>query len=322
MQYNPAAQADKAVLSAPNPPSENAALAKSPIVASTPTAAAESLSVENAAVLESFRQELVIAGYSPRTIKTYLFLVKDFLIFFNKDPKTTVRNDIVGFMVQKKEKDRVSPTTLALVHCALTFFFKNFLHSTVMQEIKAPKKDKKLPSVLTKEEVRELIGAAKRGRNRLIVQFLYSTGVRVSEAVKMKIEDLDLTQKMGKVKSGKGSKDRVIILSKNWCSDIKKYLKKRKVKSDYLFSKRTLPKAISTDTVQRIIREACEKAGIQKEVTPHTLRHSYATHLMESGENIRTIQELLGHASLATTQIYTHVSTEALKKVKNPFDQL
>ncbi|MFH0954622.1 MAG: site-specific tyrosine recombinase/integron integrase [Candidatus Micrarchaeota archaeon] len=299
MAENPAPQANKPVAMHPN-----------------------ELSAENQAVLESFRQELVIAGYSPRTIKTYLFLVKDFLVFLKKNPRDANRSDLVGFMVQKKETGKVSPTTLALVHCALTFFFKNFLHLSLMEEIKSPKKDKKLPSVLTKDEVKELIAAVKRGRNRLLVEFLYSTGVRVSEAVHMKADDLDLTQKIGRVKSGKGNKDRVIILSKNWCKDAKKYLKKKKIKSEYMFSKRTTKDPISTDTVQRIIREACEKAGIAKEVTPHTLRHSYATHLLESGENIRAIQELLGHASLATTQIYTHISTDTLKKIKNPFDQL
>ncbi len=278
------------------------------------------LSSENHALLERFRQELVIAGYSPRTIKTYLFLVKDFLVFLKKDPKTIERSDIVGFMVTKKEKDRVSDTTVALAHSALTFFFAKFLKSNVMGEVKSPKKSKKLPTVLSKTEVFELIKSVKRGRNRLLVEFLYSTGVRVSEAVKIKVSNLDFKERIARVQSGKGNKDRVVILSKNWCLDAKKYLKRKKVNSEFLFSKRTTAAPISTNTVQRIIRKACQKAEIRKEVTPHTLRHSYATHLMEAGENIRVIQELLGHSSLATTQIYTHVSTETLKKVKNPFD--
>lgn len=280
------------------------------------------LSPENQQLLLEFQQELIVAGYSPKTLETYLAQVREYLFSLNKSARESTRSDIIAFMANRKEKDNVSSTTLALAHSALNFFFKNFLKNNVMQEIKAPKKGKKLPTVLTVDEIKRLITATKKRRNRLLVEFLYSTGVRVSEAVKIRVASLDFKEHMARVKGGKGNKDRVIILSKNWVKNAKKYLKRKKVASEYLFSQRTTPKPISVDTVQRIIRESCEKAGIEKKVTPHVLRHSFATHLMEGGENIRTIQELLGHASLATTQIYTHVSTETLKKVKNPFDQL
>jgi integrase/recombinase XerD len=228
----------------------------------------------------------------------------------------------VGYIATRKENDGLSNTTLALCHSALKFFFKTVLHSDVMSGVKPMKKSKALPTVLSKEEVRSLIKATKKGRNRLIVEFLYSSGVRVSEAVKLKVQELDLEEFMGRVKGGKGNKDRVIILSKNWVSDLKRYLKRKKVASEFVFSKRTTPAAISVDTVQRIIREAAAKAGIKRDVTPHSLRHSFATHLLESGESIRKIQELLGHSNLSTTQIYTAVRTEELKKVKSPFDDL
>jgi len=143
----------------------------------------------------------------------------------------------------------------------------------------------------------------------------------VSECVNLKVNDINLKEKIGRIVAGKGNKDRVIILSREWAKYLKKYLDKKKVKSEFVFSKKN-GKSLSTDTVQRIIRIAAEKAGIQKHVTPHTLRHSYATHLLEAGENIRKIQELLGHSNLNTTQIYTHVSVEDLKKVESPLDKL
>ena len=191
----------------------------------------------------------------------------------------------------------------------------------VVDDIKNPKKGKKLPTVLTKEEVRALIKAGKVGRDRLIIEFLYSSGCRVSEAVSMKITDLNLKERLAKVRGGKGNKDRIIVLSQKWISSLKRYLKRRKIPSEYIFSKKN-GKPISVDTIQRIIRDSTEKAGIPKKVTPHALRHSFATHLLDNGENIRKIQELLGHSNLNTTQIYTKVSVEGLKKVKSPLDNL
>ena len=270
--------------------------------------------------VELFRQELVIAGYSERTIKMYVMYVEDLLEHANKDPQKIERADIVSFLAGMKGRGS-SNATIGLVHAALVYFFKNYLKMAVMEEIKIPKKGKYLPVVLTKDEVRDLLKATKLGRNRLILQFIYSSGVRVSEAVNMKVEDINLKERMGKVKSGKGSKDRIIILSKGWCRLAKKYIDRKKVKTPFLFSKKN-GKQLSADTVQRVVRKAAARAGIQKEVTPHTLRHSYATHLLEAGVNIRNIQELLGHSNLNTTQIYTHVSTEQLKKVESPLDRL
>ncbi|HIH09751.1 MAG TPA: tyrosine-type recombinase/integrase [Candidatus Diapherotrites archaeon] len=269
---------------------------------------------------EKFREELMIAGYSARTIGMYALYVREMLNFVKKEPAATQRADIVSFLAGKKNQGATN-STIALVHSALRFFFKQYLKLTVMDEIKIPKRPKTLPVVLTKDEVRDILKAAKLGRNRLILQFIYSAGVRVSEAVNMKVENISLKERMGKVKSGKGAKDRIIILSRSWCKLAKRYLEAKKVKSPYLFSKKN-GKPISPDTVQRLVRICAKRAGITKEVSPHALRHSFATHLLEAGENIRNIQELLGHSNLNTTQIYTHVSTGQLKKVESPLDRL
>jgi len=271
--------------------------------------------------VKRLNQELVVAGYSPRTIKMYCIYLGEFLGAVKRTPEEISREDIVGFLANKKSNENVSNATIALVHSSLKFYFHNVLRRKIVEEIKVPKKAKKLPTVLTKEEIVDLIKAAEPGRDRLIVEFLYSSGCRVSEVVKLKTENLDLGGFIGSVRGGKGNKDRTIILSKSWCAEIKNFLKKKKVKTPFVFSKKN-GKPISTDTIQRMIRETAQKAGIQKEVTPHKLRHSYATHLLEGGENIRKIQELLGHSNLNTTQIYTQVSTQELKKVVSPLDRL
>jgi len=275
--------------------------------------------------IDRFRQELIVAGYSRRTIEAYCEHVREFFKFVKKKVEEIERADIIAYMAYLKEDKNASNATLALNLSALKFFFERFLHKKeVVEDIKSPKKEKKLPTVLTREEVRRLLEAIGKERDRLIVEFIYSSGVRVSECVKMKLKDVNFEEGIAKVVSGKGAKDRIVILSKQWIEKYKKYLEKRErrgIKSEYLFCKGNGSK-ISVDTVQRILRNARRAAGISKKVTPHSIRHSFATHLLEAGENIRKIQELLGHANLSTTQIYTHISLEELKKVRSPLDEL
>lgn len=272
------------------------------------------------AALARFRQELLVTGYSPRTSKMYLLYVEKFLRHIDKDPKLVDKHDIVGFLATARERN-VSNATLALMHASLKFFLEQHLGVKVLDEVKIPKKGKKLPVVLTVPELKTIFTNTHPGRNRLLLQFIYSTGVRVSEAVNMKLQEVDFENTIAQVRAGKGNKDRVVVLSEKWGAEMKKYLKRKKVASEFLFSKKN-GKPISTDTVERIIRHAAKKGNIAKRVTPHVLRHSFATHLLESGENIRKIQVLLGHANLSTTSIYTHVSKEELKKVQSPLDKM
>lgn len=271
--------------------------------------------------LKRLNQELVVAGYSKRTIDAYTMYVKDFLRHSKKDPVFAERDDLIAYLAELKEKRGVANNTLSLALSALRFLFHNLLKKNIVDEIKNPKKGKKLPSALTKDEVRGLIKAAPAGRDRLVLEFLYSSGCRVSEVVSMKINDMNLKEKIANVRGGKGNKDRVVVLSEKWISDFKRYFKRRKKSSEFVFAKKN-GKQFSADTIQKLVRDCCKKAGILKKVTPHSLRHSFATHLLDSGENIRKIQELLGHSNLNTTQIYTKVSVESLKKVRSPLDDL
>lgn len=270
---------------------------------------------------QKLKQELIVSGYSAKTVKMYLCYFQEFSGFAKKPLELAERDDLMAFLAQKKEKGNASNATLALAHAALHFFFHKVMHRNIVEDIAIAKKAKKLPTVLSKGEVRELIKSASSRRNRLIIEFLYSSGCRVSEATKLKTENLNFKEKIASIRGGKGNKDRIIILSGEWLKKIKTYLGRKKVKSQFVFSKKN-GTPLTPSVIQRVVKNAAQKAGIEKRVTPHTLRHSYATHLLEAGENIRKIQELLGHSDLSTTQIYTKVSVQELKKIKSPLDRL
>jgi len=174
--------------------------------------------------------------------------------------------------------------------------------------------------VLSKDEVRAMIEKAPTEKSRLIVELLYSSGLRVSECTALRINDLETEEKMGWVRNGKGGKDRIFLVSDKLKRDLKHYLYKKKPK-EWLFEGKT-ENMLSPRDIQGIIKRCARIAGIKKKVSPHTMRHSFATHLLEAGTDIRKIQELLGHANLQTTQIYTSVSSAELVKVKSPLDLL
>ncbi len=278
------------------------------------------LDKETFQLLTEIKQELIVEGYSSKTLKMYLIYAKEFFSFIKKPVTTIEKKDVVNYLASKKEAG-CSNATLSLIHASLEYVLSKHLKLKVLEEIKIPKKAKTLPKVLTKEEIRLLFENTKFGRNRLMLQFMYGSGCRVSEVVNLKVEEINLKEKTATIRGGKGNKDRMIILSKDWCTGIKKYLSKKKIQSEFVFSKKN-GKKITTDAIQRIVRKSAKKAGINKHVTPHSLRHSYATHLLEAGTNIRYIQSLLGHASLNTTQVYTNVANEQLKKVVSPLDKL
>jgi len=167
--------------------------------------------------------------------------------------------------------------------------------------------------------VKRLIDVVKNKKHKLIIKLLYSSGLRLSELINLKVGDIELEEKIGWVRSGKGKKDRLFIISDKIVDDLKGQMK-RKDGAQFLFE--GWDGAMSARGIQKIVSITAKKAEINKPVHVHTLRHSFATHLLESGEDIRKIQELLGHASLNTTQLYTHLTTEDLKKVKNPLDSL
>lgn len=272
--------------------------------------------------MEQFKKletELKIRGFSKNTVISYLFHNKKFLEFIKKDTKTITEEDIKSYLAYLTSDKQLSSSSVALTKAALIFFYNEILGNKI--RIKSPKIAKKIPVVLTKEEVKALINNTTNKKHNLIIKLLYSSGLRLSECANLKIEDLDLKEKTGWIRAGKGKKDRIFILSENLIKDLDNYLKENKIEKGNLFLGRN-NKQISKRTIQKVVNLAASKAKIKKNVHVHTLRHSYATHLLEAGTDIRYIQELLGHADLSTTQIYTQVSQEELKKIKSPLDNL
>jgi len=266
--------------------------------------------------IEKLKAELKIRGFSPLTVRNYTFFVEKFLARTKKDADNLNEDDVKAYISEMF--DTKSKNTIMLAAASLKFYFNEVLKKEFSQ-IPLPKKERRLPEVLSKDEVRKLIDATDTIKSRLIVSFLYSTGLRVSELVNLKVSDLNLDEKTGWVRRGKGSKDRLFVLSENLCDDLKDYLNGKAEGYKFLFSRE---KPLTPRNIQKIIQGTKNRAGIIKRTTPHTLRHSFATHLLEQGIDIRIIQAMLGHSSLSTTQVYTHISSDQLKKVKNPLDNL
>ena len=259
--------------------------------------------------------ELKLKGYSKETIRSYLFFLKPFLKEI--DNPETISLDRVKFFLAGLI-DRYSNKSRSLAVSSLRFFFKRVVdRPDIFVKLEVPKKEKKLPSVLSPEEVKSFINVTEHLKSKLILKTLYSSGLRVSELVNLQPKDLDFQQNIGWVRKGKGSKDRIFKIAESLSKQLQKYIFKNP--GTHVFSEKG---PMSTRNVQLLIKTAAKKANINKKVTPHTLRHSFATHLLENGENLLVIQQLLGHENLETTRIYTHISQDQIKKVKSPLDRL
>jgi integrase/recombinase XerD len=271
-------------------------------------------------LIKKLETELKLRGFSQKTIDAYVGYNKRFLDFIGKDAADIVEDDIKVYIAYLMAEKGLKPASIGLVLSSLKFMYREVLKKNILSGIRPPKPEKKLPTVLTREEIKALLDAAKNPKHRLLIEFMYSSGLRVSECVSIKINDIDMMERMGTVRAGKGKKDRNIILSGRFVENLRTYLAKRDDANPYVFN--AANGHISVRQAQRIVKEAGKKAGIKKRVFCHALRSSFATHLLEAGTDIRVIQELLGHSNLATTQRYTKVSTEQLKKVRSPLDDL
>jgi len=265
--------------------------------------------------VDKLRTELKLRGFSPLTTRNYSFFVEKFLKSCGKESGSIDQEDAKKYLASLY--DSKSKNTIMLAAASLKFFFQEIIKKE-FNDVRIPKKDKKLPEVLSKEEVLKLLNSAETRKSRLMLSLLYSSGLRVSELVHLKPSDISFTENTGWVRGGKGSKDRMFILSNGLGIELQEYLKKHK-EYRYLFSQ---DKPLTTRNVQKIVKHVRTRADIQKRVTPHTLRHSFATHLLEAGTDLRKIQVLLGHSSLNTTSLYTHISSDELKKIPNPLDNL
>lgn len=268
--------------------------------------------------LKKIEIELKIAKNSVHTIRNYIHANESLINYINKNPEEINEDDVKSFLAEKLSER--SATSIILFLAAIKFAYLGILDKDITVKIKRPKRDKKIPCVLNKDETKKILSCLY-GKSKLMISFMYACGFRVSELLNLKTKDLDFNEKIGFIKKGKGRKDRVFNIPLFLFDELKKQAENQaEFSNEYLFSG---PKGkLSSRNIQKIVAKAVEKSGIDKQIHPHTLRHSFATHLLESGTDIRKIQELLGHASLSTTELYTHISREELKKIPSPIDSL
>jgi site-specific recombinase XerD len=254
-------------------------------------------------------------GFLFKTRKTYLAVFKGFDKFLDeKEIKDSEDSDVRDYLAYLNRKGH-SNISLNLVISAIKFAFGVFGKELV---IKRPKKEKHLPSVLSKEEVRRILGVEMNPKHRLILRTIYGLGLRISELRNLKPEHIEFDRGMVLVKNSKGAKDRYVKLPDSLSKELRNFIELNG--GEYVFFGRS--KKINLKTIQKIFENALKKSRIGKKASCHTLRHSYATHLLEDGTDIRIIQKLLGHSKLETTQIYTHVSNFQLQNIKTPLDNL
>ncbi|PKK88255.1 MAG: integrase [Candidatus Wallbacteria bacterium HGW-Wallbacteria-1] len=236
---------------------------------------------------------------------------------YNQDILSIVRN----LPERRYDSKQVSDSYQNMAINAIKFYVKTVQGKHMPDLSLRPRKTKRLPVVLAKQEVSDIIEKISNKKHKLIISLIYSAGLRISEAVNLQITNIDPIRGIILIAQSKGKKDRQVPLSEKLYSMIEMYLNEFQPKR-YLFESTRPGIKYSVKSIQNIFSTACQKAGIEKHATVHTLRHSFATHLLESGTDLRIIQEILGHSSSKTTEIYTHVSTSTISKIRSPFDEL
>ncbi|MDX9892892.1 MAG: tyrosine-type recombinase/integrase [Patescibacteria group bacterium] len=270
---------------------------------------------------DALKKELEIRNLSEKTARAYLYYNGDLLKFCKKTPESIKELDIKEYVRHLVVERRASASTVRLALNALKFYYSNIKKRRFDYLSKAvlPKKPKRLPVVLSKSEVAKLLSCVVNNKHRLILSLMYSSGLRVSEVVTLRTQDFDLENKILWVRQGKGRKDRRTIIAEKLIDDLNQLISCKEV-GDYIFPSQDGIGHLTARTAEKIFQSALVKSGVKKEATCHSLRHSFATHLLEDGTDIRYIQSLLGHQSLTTTQIYTKVSSGHLSQIKSPFD--
>lgn len=265
--------------------------------------------------LEDTKNELRLRNYSPKTVNSYIKCLNDYFKFLGNNPQWPDIQKIKEFLLKKQEKN-YSPQTINLYLNAIKFFYREILKNYIKIDIKFTKRNKKLPIVLSREEISKIINTISNNKHRLLISLSYGSGLRVSEAIKLKIQDILVDELMIHIKEAKGKKDRMTIIPEKILPDLNILIANRD-KNDYLFESERGGR-LTERTAQAIFYKALKQAEIKKDATFHSLRHSFATHLLENGTDIRYVQELLGHQNIRTTQIYTHVTNPGIKNIKSP----
>jgi integrase/recombinase XerD len=280
-------------------------------------------SPEGITQIEKFKHWLLSKRYSDSTIKTYTEALKSFLIFYNEKPVAEITNDdVIRYNNEYILNNNLSASYQNQIVNAIKLFFTTVQETKIeLDKIHRPKRAKLLPNVLSKEEVKLILNAHSNIKHKAMLSLIYACGLRCGELLALKPVHIDSKRNLVMLQNAKGKKDRIAPLSPKILEMLRDYYKDYKP-TTYLFEGQTPGMPYDARSLQLILKQALQKTGILKPVTLHWLRHSFATHLLESGTDLRYIQELLGHSSSKTTEIYTHVSTKSIQQIKSPFDDL
>jgi integrase/recombinase XerD len=273
--------------------------------------------------IEKFKQWLRSKRYSESTIMTYSEALKSFLVFYRDKAIIDITNeDVIVYNNEYILKNNLSASYQNQIVNAIKLFFQTIRDTKIMvDKIHRPKRAKVLPNVLSKEEIKLILNAHSNIKHKMMLSLIYSCGLRCGELLALQPVHIDSKRNLVLLKNAKGKKDRIAPLSPKILEMLREYYTVCKP-SNYLFEGQIKGRPYDARSLQLILKQALQKTGITKPVTLHWLRHSYATHLLESGTDLRYIQELLGHSSSKTTEIYTHVSTKSIQQIKSPFDDL
>jgi integrase/recombinase XerD len=280
-------------------------------------------SAEGIAQIEKFKQWLRSKRYSESTLTTYSEALKSFLVFYREKPISEITNeDVIIYNNEYILKNKLSASYQNQIVNAIKLFFKTIRETKIeVDKIHRPKRAKLLPNVLSKEEIKLILNAHSNIKHKMMLSLIYSCGLRCGELLALQPVQIDSMRNIVLLKNSKGKKDRIVPLSPKILEMLRLYFVAFKP-TIYLFEGQLKGQPYDNRSLQQVLKQAIKKAGITKPVTLHWLRHSYATHLLESGTDLRYIQELLGHNSSKTTEIYTHVSTKSIQQIKSPFDSL
>ena len=265
--------------------------------------------------LDKTENELKLRNYSPKTRSAYISCLTDYFKFKPNNPDKLDQDNVRNYLLSLQNK-KYSPQTINLHLNAIKFFYREIAKETQPINLKFAKRNKSLPIVLSRHEIQALLATVKNNKHRLMLSLAYGAGLRVSEVINLKVRNINLNELTLHLKQAKGKKDRLTLIPKKITDDLRNMIA-GKTADDYVFESERGGK-LTERTAQIIFERALKAAGIQKNATFHSLRHSFATHLLENGVDVRYVQELLGHANIRTTQIYTHVTNPAIRNIKSP----
>lgn len=278
--------------------------------------------MQTTALRENFKRDMDLKNFAESTKRAYINHIIRYSKYYNKKPELLEEEDIKAYLylLVKEEK---SKTYINQTYSALRFLYETTLKRN-WESYKIPrcKKEKRLPVALNRKEIKLLLHSLTNKKHKAIFELIYGSGLRISEAINLKVKDINSNEMVLYVRDAKGHKDRYTLLPKGGLDTLREYYKTYKVMGEYLFPGNDINKPISTRTIQRIFEEKSKLLKLDPRATVHSLRHSFATHLLEKNVDIYTIQKLMGHSSVKTTSIYIHVSKINTLNVKSPLDTI